>query len=196
MRKTLPYLGVWFVAGLLAMVLASAGVSMVTDRVTVDRPAPLSATQVRDELAGAAETPAADVSAGTVGSNPAAPTPSIEPLGDPSTGESPPSGGSGSTTTSAPPSGANGPAPTTPTAPPVTPASVTRTYDLIGGTVTLRFTSTGVTVVTATPKAGFSVDIGEGHDNGARVEFEREDHQSRLDGWWDHGPQDEVREED
>lgn len=196
MRKTLPYLGVWFVAGLLAIVLASAGVSMVTDRVTVDRPAPFSATQVRDELAGATETPAFDGSAGTVVADPAAPTPSIEPLGDPSTGESPPSGGSASTTTAAPPSGANGPGPTTPAAPPVTPASVTRTYDLVGGTVTLRFTNTGVTVVTAAPKAGFSVDVGEGHDNGARVEFESEDHQSRLDAWWDNGPQDEVREED
>ena len=50
-------------------------------------------------------------------------------------------------------------------------------------------------MVVATPAAGFTVDIGESHDGGARVEFESDDHRSRLDAWWDGGPQDEVRED-
>ena len=50
-------------------------------------------------------------------------------------------------------------------------------------------------MVVATPAAGFTVDIGESHDGGARVEFESDDHRSRVDGWWDGGPQDEVRED-
>ena len=64
----------------------------------------------------------------------------------------------------------------------------TRSYDLVGGTATLRFSPSGVTVVVATPGAGFTVDIGESHGGGARVEFESDDHRSRLDGWWDGGP--------
>ena len=49
-RKTLPYLGAWFIAGLLAVALASVGVSMVTEQVTTNnRPAALGAAEVRDE---------------------------------------------------------------------------------------------------------------------------------------------------
>jgi hypothetical protein len=33
------------------------------------------------------------------------------------------------------------------------------------------------------------------HGNGWRVEFESEAHESRVTGWWDGGPQDEVRED-
>ena len=203
MRKTLPYLGVWIVAGLLAVTLARVGVSMVTERVTVDRPAPLSATQVRDKRTRATETPLTDeLTTTTIGSNPVDPASPIEnpsdpSTSDPSTSDPSPSGGS-PTATSAPPTGNSGTGPNgpAPTGPAVTTASVTRTYDLVGGTVTLRFTSAQVTVLTATPKAGFSVDIDETHENGTRVEFESEDHRSRVDAWWDGGPQDEVREED
>ena len=200
MRKTLPYLGVWIVAGLLAVTLASVGVSMVTERVTVDRPAPLSATQVRDKRTRATETPLTDeLTTTTIVSNPVDPASPIENPSDPSTSDPSPSGGS-PPPTPAPPTdnsgtGTNGPAPTAPATPPVTTASVTRTYDLVGGTVTLRFTSAQVTVLTATPKAGFSVDIDQTHENGTRVEFESEDHRSRVDAWWDGGPQDDVREE-
>ena len=67
---------------------------------------------------------------------------------------------------------------------------------MVGGTATLRFSAAGVTVLTATPKPGFSVDTSSTHGNGVRVEFESDDHRSRVDAWWDGGPQDEVREDD
>lgn len=82
---------------------------------------------------------------------------------------------------------------TTDTTAPV--AAETRTYPLVGGTATLRFTEAGVAVVTATPNPGFSVDVEPEHGNGVQVEFESEDHESRVDGWWSGGPQDRVREE-
>ena len=66
----------------------------------------------------------------------------------------------------------------------------------MGGTATLRFCPAGVTVVVATPAPGFTVDISETHGGGVRVEFESDDHRSRLEGWWDGGPQDEVGEDD
>lgn len=83
------------------------------------------------------------------------------------------------------------------TAPPATAASAaeTRTYNLVGGTVSLRFAATGVTVVFANPGPGFTVDSEPENVNGVKVEFESETHRSRVDGWWDNGPLDRVREE-
>jgi hypothetical protein len=182
MRKALPYVAAWFLAGVLAVAVASAGVSMVGEQVTDNsREAPLSAEQVREELvAGGHDTTTTERPAATT-STITAPT-TVEAGGASSDGPSAAADG-GATTTS-----------TTPPPPP--PVASTKTYNLVGGTATLRFSSTGVTVVAAVPKAGFSVDVSEAHDNGARVEFESEDHRSRVDGWWAGGPEDEVREDD
>jgi hypothetical protein len=183
MRKTVPYLTAWFVAGVGAVWLASAGVAMVGQQVTDDsRPAPLSADQVRDELAaedGITTTTTAPSATSTTGAGPtttAGGTATTQGSGGP-----PASGGVATTaTTSAPP--------------PPAPAPTTKTYNLVGGTATLRFSSTGVTVVAAFPNAGFAVEVSD-HEGAARVEFESDDHRSRLDGWWAGGPQDEVRED-
>jgi hypothetical protein len=155
----------WLVAGALAVALASAAVSRVGNEVTGSRPSPLSAGEVQQELT-AASTPST-----------AAPATSAPPQTSPPTT-------SGSTTTTAVPAttGAGDP-----------PAE-TRTYALVGGTATLRFTPQGVAVVTATPNPGFSVDVEPENVNGVKVEFESDAHESRVDGWWDGGPVDRVRE--
>ena len=70
-----------------------------------------------------------------------------------------------------------------------------RTYNLVGGTAALRFSPSGVTVEYATPKAGFTVEVEPENVNGVKVEFESADHKSRVDGWWDNGPRDRVRED-
>ena len=59
---------------------------------------------------------------------------------------------------------------------------------------TLRFSPAGVEVVGATPNEGFSVDSEPEHGNGVKVEFESDAHDSRIDAWWDGGPQVERRE--
>lgn len=183
MRKTWLYLTAWFVAGVAAVGLASAGVAVVGQQVTdSSRQAPFSAEQVRAELAEA-EAPTT-----TTTPEAAPPTTTIPP---PTTAANAPSNGGpgpiGPTTTV--------PTPTT-APPPAVPAPSTRTYNLVGGTATLRFSAAGVEVLSAAPKPGFSVDVSAGHDGGARVEFESDDHRSRVDGWWAGGPQDEVREDD
>jgi hypothetical protein len=183
MRKTLPYLAAWFLAGVVAVGVASAGVSMVGDQVTDSRQAPLSAAQVREELA-------ADASATTTTTvPPATTTTSTTAVPPPTTAPPVVAPGNGST-------GGSGPGATTPTTAAPSPAATTRTYNLVGGTATLRFSSTGVTVVAAVPNAGFSVTKSSAHDDGARVEFESDEHRSRVDAWWDGGPQDEVGEDD
>jgi hypothetical protein len=178
-RRTVLYLAAWFAAGVAAVLLAGAGLGMVGRQVTGSRPAPLSAEQVRDELAAAEAT-----------STTSSTTPTTAPTTTTTSGST--------TSTTAPPTIDGGPAgsSTTTTAPVATPAPTTRSYDLVGGTVTVRFSAAGVTLVGATPKAGFSFEKGESHSNGIRVEFEGEDHKSRLDAWWDGGPHDEVREEE
>lgn len=182
MRKTLPYVAAWFLAGVVAVAVASAGVSMVGEQVTDNsREAPLSAEQVREELvAGGHDTTTTERPAATTTTITAAPT-TVDAGGASSDGPS---------------TAAEGGATTTSTTPPPPPVASTKTYNLVGGTATLRFGSTGVTVVAAVPKAGFSVEVSEAHDNGARVEFESEDHRSRVDGWWAGGPREEVREDD
>jgi hypothetical protein len=178
-RRTALYVAAWFAAGVAAVSLASAGVSMVGNQVTGSRPSPLSAADVEAELI--ADEPA------TTTTTTLTPPPTNPGTGTPTTGGTNP----GPTATSAPTSVT--PPPTT--APPAAPA-VTRTYTLVGGTATLRFEAAGVTVVVASPNAGYSVDTESTHDNGVRVEFRSDEHRSRVEGWWDGGPRDEVDESD
>ena len=190
MRKTVPYVAAWFVAGVAAVVVASLGVSMVSRQVTGSRPAPLSAGEITERLT-TAEDPGTASTTTTTTTAPVGPTATVDP-GAPTT-----TAGGGSPTTAGGGSGPPGTVPTTTTTAPPPPAPpTTRTYPLVGGTTTLRFSADGVTVVVATPNAGFSVDVNESHDNGVRVEFESDGHRSRVDAWWDGGPQDEVREDD
>ena len=154
--------------------LASVGVSTVSDQVTgSSRPAPLSAEQVSDELArrrrrdashrrrvdhdddGAADHRRPPPPASTGGRPASASTTDLAPRGR----WRPPT-----TTTTAPPPAAGRPGPTTSSAAPSPCASP----------------PPGVTVVVATPARRASPwTISDSHGNGARVEFESDDHRSR-----------------
>jgi hypothetical protein len=186
MRRTIGFVALWFVAGAAAATVAWLGVSTVSDQLagSGSHPDPLSADQISDELAaGPGDT--------TTTVQPESTTTTVLPSTTTTTAAPPPGG---STTTST--TGSVAPPPPTATAQPPAAQPVTKSYDLEGGTATLRFTPTGVTVVVATPAPGFTVKISDSHSNGKRVEFESDDHRSRLDAWWDGGPQDEVREDD
>jgi hypothetical protein len=148
-RRTLALGAVWVAAAAVAAGVAWAGIGVVGDQVTDDRPAPLSADEVAQAVASQ----------------------------------------SASSTTTAPDG-----APATTTAPPGDASATTRTYRMEGGVVTLRFTPAGVDVVGATPNEGFTVDTEPEHGNGVKVEFESDGHESRVDAWWDGGPQVERRE--
>jgi hypothetical protein len=149
-RRSLALGAAWVVAAASAAGVAWAGIGVVGDQVTDDRPAPLSSEQVARDLASGQ-------TSGTVTSAPAA----------------------GSSTT----------------APPADASATTSTYRMQGGVVTLRFSPAGVEVVGATPFEGFTVDSEREHGNGVKVEFESDAHRSRVDAWWDGGPQVERRED-
>ncbi len=177
-RKSLLLVAVWLLAGAGALAAATVGVSTVGNQVTGDRPAPLSASEVREELRAAATSTTAAAATSTTLAPLAADTTTVPTTSVPAS--------SGSTTTS-----------TSPTASPgQSGASEVRTYTLVGGTATLRFEPAGVTVVAATPNPGFSVSIEAEETNGVKVEFEGDDVRSRVTGWWEGGPREEVREDD
>lgn len=167
MRRTVLLVGAWLVGGAAAVGAASLGVSRVGDEVTGTRPTPLSAAEVREELAAAPTTT------------------TLAPSPVPTTTTASTAVTETTTTVSEP------------TLPPATAeAAETRTYALVGGTATLRFAPSGVTIVAAAPNPGFSVETSPEHGNGIRVEFDSDDHRSRVTGWWDDGPQEATREED
>ena len=84
------------------------------------------------------------------------------------------------------------PSPDEEVAPP--PAEV-RSYSLVGGSATLRFEPGRVTVVSAEPAQGFSYDIEGNGTAEVRVEFESDDHRSRLKGSWEGGPRERIEED-
>ncbi|MFP5256491.1 MAG: hypothetical protein ACLGI8_11655 [Acidimicrobiia bacterium] len=175
MRRTVLLGVVWLVAGALSVALAVAAVGLVGNEVTGSRPSPLSAEEVAQELASTSSTTTVP---GVTSSETTAPS-------------APPDVTASTVTTSSAGS------PTTAAPPPPTTAAVgeTRTYALVGGTATLRFEPSGVTVLAATPNPGFSVHAEPEHVNGVKVEFESAGHESRVAGWWDGGPRDDVRED-
>ncbi len=206
MRKTALYVAGWIAAGIGAVTLATAGVSMVGRQVTGERPSSLSAQEVRAEL-GRDETEPDTSTTAPSSTSTTTPTTTVPgAAAGPGTGSG--VGGGAESDTDPSPTGVGSPGPAA-VAPgpedddgdPVTTStaaapSETRTYSMTGGTATLRFSSSGVTVVVATPNAGFSVVQEPTHDNGVRVEFRNDEHRSRVEGWWEGGPRDEVEEAD
>jgi hypothetical protein len=107
-------------------------------------------------------------------------------------GTATPTGDGGAPATSAPTTTTSAPPPATgPAATEGTP--VLRPYTVTGGTAVLSFSPEGVTAVSATPSTGYQVR-SDAHDGGWRVEFEGPDGRSRIDAWWDGGPQDQVED--
>jgi hypothetical protein len=62
--------------------------------------------------------------------------------------------------------------------------------------VELHFAPGGTTLVYASPNAGYQITRNEpGDNNGWRVEFEGPAGKSRVDGWWDGGPQVRIQDD-
>ena len=196
MRRTVVYVAACFAVGVAAIALASIGVSMVGRQVTADRPSPLSADEVRSELAAGDGRSTTSTTSATAPVVPA-PSPTV-----PAGGVEPADRGDGSDPSSPAEPGVTalpGPAPAPPSATTTTapaPAAETRSYTLVGGSATLRFSASGVTVVSATPNPGFAVETEPTHGAGVRVRFRSDSHESQVEGWWEGGPRDEVQEED
>lgn len=193
MRPSVLVVAGWVAATVAVTGVAVAGVQIVSSRVVEPLP-PIAAA---DPSVPPSPTPSA--------SDPS-PTPLVI---DPTVSESLDPGQTVSPRpTTTPPRATSSPSPTatpttspsptsSPTSSPAPAASELRSYSVVGGSVTLRFSPGKVEVVSVQPNPGFSVDIEGDGTAEASVKLESEDHESRVKGWWEagHGPRDEVRED-
>jgi hypothetical protein len=184
-RRTAALVAAWLAGTVLVVALGIQAVAEVSDSVTEARPAPLSAAAVRQALTeeGGSTPSTAPADTGTT---------------QPSTTATsrPPGGGPGTTTTTRPTAATNSTATTATTAvtgPTPTGATEDRTYDLIGGSVGVRFENGTARLLWATPAAGFRAERHGGSDE-VDVRFRSETHESRLRVFWDNGPRAEVEE--
>jgi hypothetical protein len=192
----------WVAAAVLAVFVSWQGVSRVGTEVTNRHPRPLTTEEARQALARppAAVPDAGQPGGGQPGAGPAAPPTTATTARRPTATTAPtrqPGPAVIPTTRPAGPAPGPGPSPAPGPAGSSAPApgEVTRTYNLVGGSATLRFSPSGVTVLWADPRAGFRVEVDNRSDGGVRVRFESETHRSELEAWWDGGPRDRVQEE-
>jgi hypothetical protein len=210
MRRVAFYGIGWLLAATAAVLLAWQGVGRVGTSFTDHHPTTLSAEQARRLLPAP---PGPDPSSGgpagggpsgatgsAAGSDPAAggpatpaPTATTTPRPRPTTTSTAPR-----PPTSKPPA-VGSPVTSTSTTRPASPAPApatgeVRTYNLVGGSVTLRFQPSGVKVVWANPNPGFQAEVDDRDGGGVRVRFDGDSHRSQLEAWWAGGPRDQVEE--
>lgn len=70
-----------------------------------------------------------------------------------------------------------------------------RTYQLVGGSVGVRFENGAAHVLWIQANNGYTTEQ-DGSDSEVDVRFRQTegDHESRLRAWWDNGPRDEIEE--
>jgi len=173
MRKYIGLGAAWLLATGLSVVIASAAVAGIRDRV-VETPVAIGPPTTSTALAPASPTTTTDlvVPSTVLASTDTPPTTTVPPVT--TTAASP----AATTTTESPPA-----TNTTTTTVPVTTTTVAlsyETYTLIGGTVTLSFGNGEVRVVSVAPSAGFDADIEKSGPIEVEVDFESNDHKSEL----------------
>jgi hypothetical protein len=187
-RRTGLLIGGWAVATVLALLCGLLGVRAIADTVTKSRPASLSPASIRTALE---KTRAATSSSESETESPES-SENADQLSSSSAVEPP---RSTTTTVGASPPAPVGDAGSTASVEPAS-APIDRTYQLIGGSVGVRFEDSAAHLLWAQPNAGYSVEIGSGDDSTVDVRF-REingDHESRLKAYWNNGPQQEIEE--
>jgi hypothetical protein len=190
--------GGWVVAAALALVLGLQGISSVSDSLSAHRTTPLSPASVRAALQ---RTEAESSSSKDSDESSASESTESSASSDAASNDRSSSGGPAATPSGSVPGPSNPleqhsdddsvPPPSTQAAP------IDKTYELIGGTVAVRFENGGAHLLWAQPKDGYDTETS-GSDSHVDVTFEQQtgSHRSRLIAWWDNGPQQEIREED
>ena len=177
----MTYALIWLAVTTTAVFVAAAAVGSVRDQVTETPAAMVPTTTVTTSLA-----------------NPAVPT--TEPAIEPATTVTAPTTTSTTTTiaastTTVPDASTTTTRPAAPTvtttAPPTTttrpPATEIRSYDLVGGSVTVEVGANTVGLAGASPKAGFSMDVENSGPEKVEVEFKSQQHESHFTGRFEDG---------
>jgi hypothetical protein len=179
--RRMTYVLVWLAVTTTAVLVAAAAVGSVRDHVTETPAAIVPITATTTSLANPA-TPTTEPAPAPTTSVPAPATTSTTTTIARSNTTVP----SASTTTTRPPAPT-----TTTTAPPTTttnpPPTEIRSYDLVGGSVTVEVGGNTVHLAGASPKAGFSVDVENSGPEKVEVEFKSEHHESNFSGQFEDG---------
>ncbi len=154
----------WVLATLGAVTLASQAVGLVRDQVT-DRPARLAAELPLTTTTSAPPTTFVDPPSASVTTTAA---------------EDPTTTTTTATTTTTVSVGTSSTTTTTPAPPVTSPASEDRIIHMIGGSVTARCEGEKASWVSYVPNSGFDADIENQGPEKLEIEFESEDHTSKL----------------
>lgn len=173
----MTYALIWLAVTTTAVLIAAAAVGSVRDHVT-ETPTAMVPTTTNPSLAGPSTT---TTKPGLTPSTTGSPTTTTSTTTTiiVSTTAAP----DVSTTTTQPPTTTTDPPPTT-TAPPSTEI---RSFDLVGGSVTVEVGSNTVRLAGASPKAGFSMEVENSGPEKVEVEFKSEDHESKFSGRFEDG---------
>ena len=201
----MAYVLVWIAVTTIAVFVATAAVGSVRDRVT-ETPAAMIPTTANTLSVSDVSTTTTEPGATSGTSEPVATTtPTTSTTTIPttttvvvSTTEAPEA-----TTTTTPPPPPPPPTTTTTTSTTTTvpPSTEIRSYDLVGGSVTVEVGNNTVNLAGASPKAGFGMDVENSGPEKVEVEFESEDHDSHFSARFEDGVfvpriEEEAHEED
>lgn len=185
MRRT-TYVLVWMAVTAAAVIIAAAAVGSVRDQVT-EAPAamvPTTSTAVAQNVEPSTPTTASTPSTSLFATQPPTTTTTTAL---PATTTTTPAESAPSTTTTTVPS-------TTTTSP---PRAEIRSYDLIGGVVTVEIGSSTVTLAGASPKPGFTMEVEDSGPRKVEVEFTSNNHESQFSGEFKDGAfAPEIQEKD
>ncbi len=186
MRKFV-YPLIWLAVTAAAVLIASAAVSSVRDQVT-DTPTAMlppttiaiSSTEqlVADPVQPEKTTPTAAEEPSTTTTSAPTTTTTVQPETPPTTNSSDPEPAETTTTTT------TVPATTTTTSAPPTEI---RSYDLVGGSVSVEIGDGTVRLAGASPKPGFTMEVENSGPEKVEVEFHNDDHESHFTGKFEDG---------
>ena len=167
----MTYVLVWLAVTATAVFVAAAAVGSVRDQVTETPTAMVPTTTT------AVSTPESSVPTTAAETAPSTTTTTTPPATSTTTTTAP------TTTTTAP----SEPASTTTTAPATTTTAAPlptdiRSYDLIGGVVTVEVGASTVHLAGASPKSGFHMDVENSGPTRVEVEFGSDSHESKFSG--------------
>jgi hypothetical protein len=202
MRQRAFLILAWLAATSVAVLLAWQGIGFIGREVTSRRPEALSASEVQAQIDATTATTTTSTAAGSPGSAPDPGAPVAQPTTTPGanattpgTSRNPSGVTTTTTTTTVRAAGTPAPSSTSTTSPPA-PSAETRTYNAQGGSAAIRFEPGKVTLVWATPNAGFETDVEQSSADHLRVRFRNDDHESRIEARWDGGPVGTIEEKD
>ena len=168
----MTYVLVWLAVTATAVFVAAAAVGSVRNQVTEAPTAMIPTTSTTVALAPEPSPPTTVVESSSTTTSPPAATSTTTTTAAPVTTTTAPSEPAPTTTTTTAPT-------TTTTAP---PASDIRSYDLLGGVVTVEIGTSTVQLAGASPKSGFSMEVEHSGPKNVEVEFKSESHESKFSG--------------